>query len=330
MTMKKSKIIKLALCATLVVLSAISAIGMPTVPQLINYQGMLTDGQGNPLSPDGEYTLEFRLWSHNAAQDADHLIWGRAFSVTVVSGYFNVILSDDGQGLADAGQHRVRSLLDAFAAPDRYLGITINGAPSTSGEIAPRQQILSAPYALYAVHGDPVGSIQAFYGNSEPAGWLMCDGRPLDHNTLGDPKYLRLKNHLKVMGKDALPDLRGRFLRGVDISPYTGDAQNDPDKKLRTYEDGNVILLSDLVGSVQGDANKEHNHAITDPGHSHSRTYGASWESGPQPYIPAYRDSRETLRTFSSGTAKTDISIRNQGDSDARPKNVAVYWIIKY
>jgi hypothetical protein len=201
-----------------------------TVPDGINYQGLLTDAKGDPVKPDGTYTLEFRLWSDPDAEDTSTsaLVWGRSFTVTVVSGQFNVILNDDGTALAEDAEHRVKSLMDAFAEPKRYLGIKIANAPVTpqegkvvaaekattiTGEIKPRQAILSAPYAIKAENGAPIGSIMAFDTFNGtltiPDGWLPCDNKKIE-----DPDS-------PLIGKST-PNLISRFIRGNSTSGGTG------------------------------------------------------------------------------------------------------------
>ncbi len=105
--------------------------------QQMNYQGLLTDSSGNPR-PDGEYTLQFRLY--NAASGGAR-VWG-PFTTTadVAGGRFNVILGPDDDG----GD----TLADEFAN-DRYLQINVNGTALT-----PRQKILAAPTALHAKNAD--------------------------------------------------------------------------------------------------------------------------------------------------------------------------------
>ncbi len=120
------------------------------VPPLLNYQGRLTDEAGQPLASGG-YRLAFRLWAEATSTASGNLVWGREFEVTVVGGAFNVILSDTGQP-AEAGLNA--ELPGAFAAPSRFLGLTILRTPSgivpaaQRKEIMPRQQLLSAPFAF--------------------------------------------------------------------------------------------------------------------------------------------------------------------------------------
>ncbi len=128
--MKKTMILAIILAM------AVSVVYAQSVPPLINYQGMLTGTDGNPLT--GTKKLVFNIYD---AVSGGNLIWGpQTFdSVPLIEGRFNVIL-----GTTDTPG---RSIANAFDAANRYLGITVDGA-----EIAPRQQILSAPFAVQAEH----------------------------------------------------------------------------------------------------------------------------------------------------------------------------------
>jgi len=107
-----------------------------SVPHLINYQGGLTDASGNPLETR-EYKLSFSIFDSPTGGTA---VWGPQIflNVPVVQGHFNVIL-----GPTDSADPP-RNMDSAFRPENTYLEITIDdGSP-----VAPRQQILSAPYAL--------------------------------------------------------------------------------------------------------------------------------------------------------------------------------------
>jgi len=125
-----------------------------TVPALINYQGRLTAQSGAPL-PVGNYGIDFSLWDSLKSQTG--LIWGQRQNVIVqANGVFNVILGAPGGSAIPGAMPAVNDLAFAFTAPNRFLGLTIvssNGVaiPGTS-EIAPRQQLLSAPFAINASH----------------------------------------------------------------------------------------------------------------------------------------------------------------------------------
>jgi hypothetical protein len=128
----------------LVALAALPAAAQ-SVPALINYQGRLVNTNGSAVGT-GDYELRFRIWD---APTGGSLVWGpQVFDgrsgpgfgpvVPVVHGWFNVILGPlDTNGVPIAG---------AFAGTNRFLDIQLG----TNAPFSPRQQVLSAPYALQA------------------------------------------------------------------------------------------------------------------------------------------------------------------------------------
>ena len=104
-----------------------------------------------------------------------------------------------------------------------------------------------------------------------------------------------------------LPDLRGRFVRGVD-----DEAGRDPDANSRgaSAEGGNT---GDKVGSAQDDAIKSHSHPML----------GTGWVAKGDPsQIAAKMGSSPGNKASADDTEKT-------GGSETRPKNIYVNWIIK-
>ena len=124
---------------TLILTCFISHAQANSVPPLINYQGMLTDANGTGLA--GVKKLEFNLYD---SATSGNKVWGpQIFSnVPLMNGMFNVILgTTDTEG---------RSVADAFGSGERYLGIRVGDGQ----EISPRQQILSAPFAIHAAKSE--------------------------------------------------------------------------------------------------------------------------------------------------------------------------------
>src|SRR5262245_17043992 len=87
---------------------------------------------------------------------------------------------------------------------------------STIGALAPAARISQAPAQ------PPIGSITAWAGPKEkvPTGWMLCQGEGLDR-TKAENKPLFDAIGTSWGGDGAnifyVPDLRGRFLRGVDM-----------------------------------------------------------------------------------------------------------------
>jgi len=120
---------------------AVAFSALAEVPRLINYQGILTDLQGDPL--DGTYDLTFRIYPDSIAPPG-LFTWTEVHTgVTITDGLFNVIL----------GRH-TPLWQGLFAYEERWLGITVG----TEHEIAPRTRITSVPWALRAAIADSATS----------------------------------------------------------------------------------------------------------------------------------------------------------------------------
>ena len=125
-----------------------------TVPSLINYQGKLVSSNGLPVST-GDYELRFRIYD---AAIGGNLVWGpQVFNgqnspgfgpkVPVVQGWFNVMLGPvDTNGAAISG---------AFVTSNRFIEIQLG----TNAAFNPRQQVLSAPYAIRSLYADTAGRV---------------------------------------------------------------------------------------------------------------------------------------------------------------------------
>jgi hypothetical protein len=115
------------------------------VPQVISYQGRLTDSENNPVE-DGTYQVTFTLWDDPAAMAMENQLWSSGeVSVEVTEGLFHYLL-----GFAE-------TLPDDVFASDtsRWLGIKVGEDP----EISPRTKIVSVPYAYHALRTDTAYAI---------------------------------------------------------------------------------------------------------------------------------------------------------------------------
>jgi hypothetical protein len=208
------------------------------------------------------------------------------------------ITADDGIG----GQPRALPVPDDVTswkvtptqlATTYTLLVTEGDAKATEGEIMRANQKEAGPMAqaIAVIQAFPAGTIIAFGGatSQPPPGWLPCDGSTFDQTKYPD-LYAALGN------SNALPDLRGYFLRGLDAS-----GKVDPDGSKRT------------ILSTQGDTFGQHSHM----------TSQAPWyDSEPFDNGSDYRSSAGyTNYRHQEPTA-------SEGGSETRPKNIAVNYLI--
>ncbi|MBI5493513.1 MAG: tail fiber protein [Deltaproteobacteria bacterium] len=309
--------VALTLCA--VTLRA-DVVGDPPVARKIPYQGFLEDA-GAPVT--GNASITFALYPDTAAGTP---LWSETRSVQVFAGRFGVLLGDT-------------TPLPASVAGSRelYLALAVNGQ-----DLVGRQLVFSLPTTSSSANGVPPGSIVAFGGVALPHGWLPCNGaalRSADYPALhgaigtawGDGTRNADGSASALPGSDFnLPDLRGRFLRGVDSS-----AGRDPDAAARQAANagGNA---GDAVGSVQGSATARPVTAFTtstDGAHTH--TYNVSTVDDSNNCCTTTIASQGDTAAVAGSPATSNAgnhghSISGGGDAETRPRNASVAWAIKY
>jgi hypothetical protein len=105
------------------------------IPNMINYQGMLTDDGGTPL--DGTYNLSFKIYGSKSGPDS--VWWEHHTGVTVSDGLFSVMLGS------------ISSLsYSVFNDTIRYLGISVD----FGAELSPRTRLTSVSYAYRSLWSD--------------------------------------------------------------------------------------------------------------------------------------------------------------------------------
>lgn len=112
----------------------------------IAYQGALKNADGSAVSGGPSLPITFRLYSSATSED---LLWARTVNVLLNDeGLFNVELSDT-SGSQPKG-YTLTSTLDGVLATytdSLFIGLDVEGS---TGEIRPRQKLLSVPMAAYA------------------------------------------------------------------------------------------------------------------------------------------------------------------------------------
>ena len=128
------------------------------VPNLIDFQGSLTDGSGNPVS--GEKQITFRLYSVNTGGTS---LWTEVQNVVVTSGIYSTALGATAQF--------PNSVWDNSQL---WIGIQVG----TDQEMSPRIRIVAVPYCLRAKEAETVSSGTV---SSLPSGTMMISMNPSDN-----------------------------------------------------------------------------------------------------------------------------------------------------
>lgn len=282
----------------------------------ISLQGTLKDSEGVSI-PNGTQTVTFKLFTSATGGTA---VWEEEADVSVKGGVFSHMLGS------------VTPLDPGNFNQPLFVGIIVDGS-----ELLPRSEFSYAPYTLYverAGNGCPPGSIMPFAGATAPTGWLMCNGQALSSATY--PSLFSVLGTTWGNGSSGInagggtnfnvPDLRGEFLRGqdngrgVDSGRTLGSAQGGATKLPATAFTGTTNSAGAHTHAV-----KTSNVDYADP-HGHGSATALDRVSAPG--IPSGPGG--DADTQSAGAHTHTISINGGGDSETRPRNVSVNYIIKY
>lgn len=146
-----------------------------------------------------------------------------------------------------------------------------------------------------------------------PDGWLVCDGTAVSQ-TQYPALYALLQDIYGQNPPDGefyLPDLRGRFVRGVDDG-----AGRDPDIDSR-QDMQNPAIVSTTVGSVQSHAFQNHDHGYYQP----------ITESN-IPDNQGICNGHDLTNVYSTTDAASTTSY--SVSTETRPLNAYLYFIIQY
>lgn len=135
-----------------------------TVPEQVNFQGMLEDSSGQPVTGNVDFIFSLYDSLENGLQ-----LWAESqTAIPVNTGIYNVILGSVTPLTTD--------ILDSASI---YLEISVNGEI-----LSPRQRLLAVPYALKALESENVGGvsnvfIQQLFQNVNYDGQSLANDDPL-------------------------------------------------------------------------------------------------------------------------------------------------------
>ncbi|MCO6175402.1 phage tail protein [Flavobacterium sp. NRK F10] len=172
----------------------------------------------------------------------------------------------------------------------------------------------------------PAGTIVAYAGTTAPEGWFLCDGSEVSRTAYAD---LFAAVQIAYGGGDGintfnLPNANGVFLRGAGTQniggvTYTAATQGTPQGYATGYPTTNGFTAN-AAGAGQ------HSHHYYTPSFSQANVGGGGmavsiWNGG---YWPAVSEG-----VYGGDTPPHTHSISG-GDSETRPGNIVVTYIIKY
>jgi microcystin-dependent protein len=248
----------------------------------------------------------------------------------------------------DGTQWKIGNLASLLPAGNGVLVKTGSSFSLANGVNGDFLQVLSGSIQFNSTipGGIPTGTVVPYAANSAPSGWVICDGSLYGRTAL-DPSpqpnlfgVIGTTYGFTTISNFAVPDLRGRFVRGFD--------------SLGTLDPLRVF------GSSQVDAFKSHNHSgntglfnaththsfsgttsVDSPDHTHATqpTFGSGGGGvdaglggsykGTNTGGASTRHTHTYSGTTSSGGANHQHTISSQGDTETRPQNVAMNYIIK-
>jgi len=163
----------------------------------------------------------------------------------------------------------------------------------------------------------PTGSVHLMATTTAPSGYLKCNGAAVSRTTEAALFAIIGTTWGEGDGSSTfnLPDLRGEFVRG--------------------WADNGSVDSGRSFASSQSDQNKQHNHTatstVTDPGHNHVYIDQQAHNEGYRPWKAGDNDcgqrNKNTNNAFTGISVST--SIANSGGSEARPRNIAMMYVIK-
>jgi microcystin-dependent protein len=233
-------------------------------------------------------------------------------------------------------------------------GIKIADLPSVTSSLAADDRIpISRSGVTYQLVGElfiPTGTIIAFASDSvtPPGGWLYCDGAPYSttaFSRLNGVIGTKYNVTTPPTGQFRVPDLRGRFIRGY----ATVAAGGIDTAAFGAWQDDALQGHIHNASSVSNSSDAGHAHSIvssSSPPASLAELTNALFDRGGVVAQKTGKQDRGNggyyLATtgYASITTNTSTSIGNplsdgssgtpRTSTETRPRNIAVYYYIKY
>ncbi|UCE19175.1 MAG: hypothetical protein JSV84_02170, partial [Gemmatimonadota bacterium] len=244
----------IVLCIVIALTLAMALASLADVPQLISFQGKLSDNVGNPLN--GHYEITFRIYN---VQSGGTPLWSETLNVQCEDGLYSVILGKI-------------SLIALDFAGQYWLGVQITG----EGELSPRYELTSVPGAFRAAVADSaVTSASAV--NADKVDNRDADDFAVSDHQHDDRYYTEMELNTSDgnppnegsnrMSWDNLTDVPAGFADGTD-------EVGEPGQSLSQVSAGTGINVTDPTGPTATVAHATDASAL--PNAHHTKTTSAS------------------------------------------------------
>jgi hypothetical protein len=166
----------------------------------------------------------------------------------------------------------------------------------------------------------PIGSLIAFAGQTEPYGWVECDGRSLPQTGNAAASWGQFNSAavFAVLGTVwgsvgagyyNIPDMRGVFPRGWNHGKSTGFYDPDAASRVAQYTSG---VTGDKIGTYQADLVRGHYHV--------EGSFGSGPLSGGSGGYYPYPQNPNTGNVVDQPAT---------GNMESRPKNASVMYLMR-
>lgn len=211
------------------------------VPPVMNYQGVLRDPEGKPMS--GAFKMTFRIYNDVVAPVTAALWTETHEAVTVRDGNFNALLGNN-----------VALPTALFNTADAFIGVQVD----PYDEMVPRQRFAMVPYAA---HADFAHRLLAPGGKGQDALFFDASGQLIARQAL----TMTYSNQTLALRANGL-DSNGPFAINSNSKQNVGVGTNNPQANL--HVNGNKMRLQgpaevlDLNTTYPNGAGMETNHSL--------------------------------------------------------------------
>jgi len=196
--------------------------------------------------------------------------------------------------------------------------------------------------------GIPTGAIVPYAANSAPSGWVLCDGSLYGRTALDPSPQVNLFGVIGTtygigdgLTNFAVPDLRGMFVRGFDngrgldpLRVFGTDQSFAVESHNHSGTTGNQSANhTHSFSGTTGDQSQDHSHIYQRTNFTANRSTGGSGAGTSEYGANTGGSSNGHTHNFSGTTFGVNSdhthSIPSYGQTETRPRNVAMNYIIK-